>query len=314
MKISVINPYTYGRIIDLYNSIIPRDDVALEEELIDDIYRVLTKQEQMVIHDDHWAGFIILFQKGEKVTVNPWVFGGMPITAKSKVLLKSELLTQAIDYCKTHGIKKIISVQNRNALKDHNLFIDNGFTYDYDYCDMELKLTDINLSSPEAHGSRLSPKTKILNINDAKLIDLKQLYHMAFQASDAWFYKDQTADEKRAFFDFLGYAEALDEPGSICVYHEEQLIGFTFVIGTDEPDVKHFSCMCVSPDFRGKGFGRIMLDEIIVELKKQHVKKIALGTEAQMQAFALYQSRGFKVTGTSSYYHMLLTDYEEGFS
>jgi len=306
LEISKINEETYGQIMETYASVCPEFVANLEAVAVEEIYRVLTKKSQIVIHDSLWNGFLILFQKDERATINPWIFSGIPVTAEANVELKNELLRTTLQYCKSNGIKSLISVQNHNTLKDHNLFVDSGFIYDYDYCDMELELNKVDLDARIRHQKTLSTHTEIKNINDTSLAEIKQVYHQSFQASDAKFYQEQTMEEKVDFFNFLGYFKALDEPCSICVYDDDQLVGFTFLIESDEDDSRHISCMCVSPEYFGRGFGALMLDDIIINLKKQQVKKIILGTETQMKAFKLYQSRGFMVTGTSSYYHMFI--------
>lgn len=62
--------------------------------------------------------------------------------------------------------------------------------------------------------------------------------------------------------------------------------------------------MAVSPDFRGQGLGRELLDQVSENLRKAGATKIVLQVEAtNAVAINLYESSGFKKTGKLKDYY-----------
>ena len=71
-------------------------------------------------------------------------------------------------------------------------------------------------------------------------------------------------------------------------------MGFAYVLPDSERNC-YISCMCVHPDFQGRGLGKMILQIIQKRAAAQGNKTITLGTEMGMRAFQLYKKYGFVV-------------------
>ena len=68
--------------------------------------------------------------------------------------------------------------------------------------------------------------------------------------------------------------------------------------GRDEQGVGHIGAMWVDPVLRGNGIGARLFDTAVGFLRSRGCARIELSvTETNVQAIALYQSRGFALTG-----------------
>lgn len=83
----------------------------------------------------------------------------------------------------------------------------------------------------------------------------------------------------------------------------DQCIGFTTIkyINSDTIRVGLFG---VLSEFQGRGFGKQMLNNLILSLKKKSIKKILIATQGKnVNAQNLYESIGFKRIKTESLYY-----------
>ena len=126
-------------------------------------------------------------------------------------------------------------------------------------------------------------------------------YVAAFAAGDALFFFDQDEQERRSFFEYLGLDEAREEPASLILRHQEQLVGFTYVLPYGESN-RHISCMCVHPEWQGQDLGKLMLRRVMRQVAAGGQETITLGTETGMRAYHLYRKQGFQVTGGRTVY------------
>lgn len=75
-------------------------------------------------------------------------------------------------------------------------------------------------------------------------------------------------------------------------------VGFT-TFYMEKPRVGHITLLAVNKNHRRKGFGRLLMNEAIRRLKKWGAKIITIYTSYDnLKAQQLYQSLGFKVTGS----------------
>ncbi|MHA2268083.1 MAG: GNAT family N-acetyltransferase, partial [Promethearchaeota archaeon] len=96
------------------------------------------------------------------------------------------------------------------------------------------------------------------------------------------------------YFHTLFEPDILNQEASIVIIKDDQLIGFSYVLEFEE-NSRHISCMCIHPDFQGKGLGKLLLYKMIDVISKQGAKYITLGTEIDMRAFHLYKNNGFNI-------------------
>ncbi len=138
------------------------------------------------------------------------------------------------------------------------------------------------------------PDVVIKPLADADPEEIYRCYVAAFSKGDAQFFFRQTEAEKRDFFNTLGRESAIQEDASHILMQGSRLMGFAYVLPYGEANY-HISCMCIHPDFQGRGLGKLSLKFIQKNAAKQGYKTITLGTETEMRAFKLYQKYGFVI-------------------
>jgi GNAT superfamily N-acetyltransferase len=62
--------------------------------------------------------------------------------------------------------------------------------------------------------------------------------------------------------------------------------------------------ICVTPSFAGKGYGKMMMDELITSAREKHISNISLTVDKiNLPAISLYEKLGFvKVTEKDSFF------------
>ena len=250
-----------------------------------------------VCEDFNLAGWLLLYKKNQKeVVINPGeMLGGYPIVdinAKNHEKVISSLLTGSITAIKDSEFESMELVL---PLSDEtkgicDLIVDSGFFLKLTYTDMTCELTD--LPAPTVSGNFDFKKIK-----DVQYSELYKCYTASFENGKAQFFKHQDDSEKKEYFEELYMKEYADTNLSIAITEGDKLIGFSYVLEF-EPHVKHISCMCVHPDYQGKGVGTLLMNYITLKAKKSGARMITLGTEPQMAAYQLYKNHGF-VDGAS---------------
>lgn len=315
MQISKIDQWVFLRIMDTYYQM--PQHIELDSVLYQGIESQLLASPQWVVHDNRFDGFIIVYEKHSKITLNPWIFGGLPVCKEGYELterLFDETMTyirdkhqERIDSGYSDPMTRVVMILNHNSLKHYDFMKAHQFLHDYDYCDMRLDIDDIYKN--DIPTITLSKACLIKPLKEILITEIKQLYHRCFSSSDAIFYKRQTTKEKVEFFSFLNYDLAIQSQASFGIICQGRLIAYCMTVEFERSC--NITCMCVDPEFWHTGFGSFMLKEVISRVKEMGIKFIELGTEAQMKAFKLYRKFGFHVIGTSNYYHYDLESFND---
>jgi ribosomal protein S18 acetylase RimI-like enzyme len=246
------------------------------------------------------VGFLVIYRTGiTSRELNPGrTLGGLPIINQTAEIesIGNKLITETINWAINEGVECIEMkipwyVHNdqsfyENIISNYNKF---GLKPKLRYAEMYCKLGD-----QYEHNIKIPENLTIKKIVEFKEQDLYKVYYKAFENGDAKFFKYQKEEVKLEYFQDLGFPDNLNKKASIALVHKNELIGFSFVI----PDGvnNHISCMCVSPKYQGKGFGKLLLFIIMDILKEQGSESITLGTEVEMKAFNLYHNYGFSIT------------------
>jgi len=225
--------------------------------------------------------------------------GGNPIISPTHNWneVASNLLTTAQNLAQEQGYRgievsiplnvadKVTPIQNPVIL-----YQTLGFNIKLKYVDM---VYEVNL---EEIPDLIIPKELSMNsINLVEENDILQCYLAAFESGDAKFFVYQTKTERLEYFHTLYEPDILDEEASIVLIKDNLIIGFSYVLEFEE-NSRHISCMCIHPEFQGKGLGKLLLFKIVNVVSKQGAKYITLGTETEMRAFNLYKNNGFTVS------------------
>ena len=93
-------------------------------------------------------------------------------------------------------------------------------------------------------------------------------------------------------------------PGNeLFLVHVNQSPIATITVSVEEESV-YLSAFTITPDYRGKGYGRAILEKMVGDLKVRYPKKtIRLDVDVRNEgAIKLYENTGFKVIGGYEYY------------
>jgi GNAT superfamily N-acetyltransferase len=245
------------------------------------------------------TGLLILHIKNPTVLeMNPGqLLGGYPVVTpgQDNDELASTLIDGAIALAEKEGFTKIEAAVpmevEENAYQP--LYEAHGFHIHIHYVEMIYQLAELGekeISLPEG----FVPEQLKLSSAD----DVYRCYYNAFSTGDAQFFSDQEEQERRVYFNSLGYENAINEPASVALMKDQQLIGFCFVLPYGKANC-HISCMCIDSEYRRRGLGESLLHIAMSQACQQGYRTITLGTDTRMAAYKLYRKNGFVFTGGS---------------
>jgi len=87
--------------------------------------------------------------------------------------------------------------------------------------------------------------------------------------------------------------------------HGDKVIGFN-IHGDPDSDIHRFGPYSVSSDYRGKGIGRVLLEECLMDMKRSGLDHVWFQWASGDRAPVLYRKIGFKVTGEYNTYKKAL--------
>ncbi len=249
------------------------------------------------------VGWMILVKQDEvSFTMNPWGMHPFVVPDCDRWKVSASLVKHAIEWTESEGLTTIQfyaqhSWEKNDRVQDtfSELYGIQGLTARTVSVDMKRSLTDSELPSSECpEGYQLVRTSKFDNDT------LYSCYHDALAKEGLALFVQQSEEERRAYFDDLASME-LDSKTSLAIEREGQLIGFTFVIPYGEEN-QHLNCVCVRPEFGGKGLGRFLLNAVESVAQKQGSKTMTLYTDQGIRAFDLYIKSGWEVTETYTQY------------
>lgn len=304
LKRDIITEALFARMIEVYNRYEVTPDAKLNIDSCWYIEKILVESNSLVIYDQQWRGFLIVFFGEHTVYLNPWFFGGKPIGERHYI---QEYLTDYLKaaqeiFEKTSFEKLLLLADTENTIQiEGSLIRESGLIYQYDYATMVLEIAGNNLKEFPKRQNLWIQRATLEDINQPLKKELVDIFHESFGNGDARFYCNLTAEEKDNFFEELGYNQAIENGYSKALYYDQNLIGFSLVYEQGEDDLQ-ISCMCIKPEYIHKGLGKLLLEYIIREAYNHKIYAIHLGTETTMSAYKLYQHYGFKTTKLLSFY------------
>ncbi|MDD4903641.1 MAG: GNAT family N-acetyltransferase [Candidatus Bipolaricaulis sp.] len=109
----------------------------------------------------------------------------------------------------------------------------------------------------------------------------------------------QTTNERRAYFDSL-LDDTLSHPGSLALFEDDRLLGFTLATAWDET-AAHLAWIGIAPEHRRRGNGRRLLCGAMAACRESGIERMSLYTDVSLPAKSIYQRVGFQSAGTLTY-------------
>ena len=224
--------------------------------------------------------------------------GGHPVIDKGYNAdeILSRLLKAAKDTAIKQGFSSIEIMVPWDLAAPKEIHAEYIAKYSSDKFEFKLKYVEMicNLELIDIPYADLKNGFSVKRVSEIDTEEIYRCYLNAFSGGDARFFRYQGEQEKREYFDSLSEPDVLCEDSSIALMLNNQIIGFSYVLKFEEEN-HHISCMCVLPEFQGKGLGKYLLFYIMNKASDDNVKTISLGTETDMKAYKLYERYGFDV-------------------
>ena len=206
------------------------------------------------------------------------------------------LVKKCIIYADQRNFKEItvtFAIDNEN---DHNLF-ENYLTI---YKNLNFKISDeIQFMNLDLTVNNQFSIIKDLHLQLLPLVEVDEydigecLYESFKDSKDRFFFKglsknDVISDFKRRIAPLCSI-----NTSSIVLKDDNNIIGFGLV--KDREFDTHLDLLCTHPDYRNKGYSKIIMKHIISSLKEHVITSLTLGVDPiNSAALSLYKKLGFK--------------------
>ncbi len=201
----------------------------------------------------------------------------------------STLLAAARETCAVHGVQRLVFVVERDSPSGQGFVASVGAQYDFSEYEMVLDTFHDRMTFDERLNYRKA------NDNDLDLLVSIMMDSFGDPEESVrprveWLLRDTHA---RLYVATFGEASLGCKEPVGCLRLDESKDG----IG-----IYGFG---VRPEYRGRGYGRQMLEETIRELRQHSQKQITLEVDTDNEnAFGLYRSVGFTTRTTYDYYNL----------
>lgn len=249
---------------------------------------------------------VVLLSTGESTwKINPDVLGGHPFIAPGmdRDPISECLLREIIEYANGQhaGSLELIAIRRPEEcgdLANHDCYVRHGFEHELSYVEM---VYPVESNVPEPLEFPQGYERRPINAMTAE--ELYPVYHEAFERGEARFFFLQGEEERRDYYETLGWDEARTLDASHMICQGDEPVAFSLVLPFSLRSY-HISCMCVHPEHQRIRLGEAMLVHILRKAVDEGIPLISLGTEPEMRACQLYKKYGFEIRGGSSHYRL----------
>jgi ribosomal protein S18 acetylase RimI-like enzyme len=155
----------------------------------------------------------------------------------------------------------------------------------------------MNVDLPVEVGNlEISEGIALAQIQFAETEALYQCHHAAYLQGDAQYYFQVDDDERKDDFNRVYSETVRAHPASLVLTSGDQVIGYVMLFA--EGDFTEVMSLAVHPEFRRKGYGRLLMMECLKRAgENEHKLMHLIVDEKNLGARKLYQGCGFKVSG-----------------
>ncbi|WP_223192671.1 GNAT family N-acetyltransferase [Paenibacillus sedimenti] len=203
----------------------------------------------------------------------------------------NRLVQTAKAECRRRTVPKLIFINERGSASGKAFLTNLGARYSFSEYVMELQEQEAGILPVSGDEVRLRPAVR----DDLELLVKLNTSGFAMPEEDAREYVIQTLDgeKERTWIAELG--EDRLPVGKIGAMIEADNRGLIYGF-------------CISPEYRGQGIGRTVLQQTVIDLKERyqvHQIKLEVAVENE-KALGLYQSCGFRTQNANDYYELLI--------
>lgn len=195
------------------------------------------------------------------------------------------LIQEAVQECRQRKVPKIIFIVHNRSESGKRLMKALDVPYSFSEYWMEYQ--------PESQGIAVS---KEITLHKATVADVETLVQLNVSGFS------MTEEDSRGYVTSAMNSQTDDT--YIASLNGEPIAKISIQLEGGNGFIFGF---CVAPEFRGRGYGRQILQQTIDRLLLQKPSRIALEVAVEnMNALTLYESCGFQQTGANDYYELIL--------
>ncbi|MHA1938640.1 MAG: GNAT family N-acetyltransferase, partial [Candidatus Thorarchaeota archaeon] len=129
----------------------------------------------------------------------------------------------------------------------------------------------------------------------APIKSLYDCWYASFQSGQDRSFSARTQEQNRAHFEEMFYKEDYDTRASVALKKNEHVVGFALVKKTHGENNGHIWELGVHPDFKRRGYAKLMLAVVRDRLLQEDMKTISLNYDTSNEpAMNLYRSYNFE--------------------
>ena len=247
---------------------------------------------------------VIHFDDENTIEMNPWFLGGHPIIHPESSLaqLDSEMIMKAKEYAESIGVARVNIHFMKGQSQLPTLYESLGMT-------LFEEVTHLRADLPELEHITVAPpeQVNIIRLEEAPMDKLYDCWYASFESGQDRSFFTRTQEQNRTHFEEMFDMDDYDTRASIALMDNQQVVGFALVKQTHGERNGHIWELGVHPDFKRKGYAKLMLAVVRARLLQDEMRTISLNYDTSNEpAMRLYRSYNFEEIWTQMGYTWIL--------
>jgi len=207
----------------------------------------------------------------------------------------SLLIKKCIIYAEQRNFKEIsvsFSIDNDNQQILCEDYLTRYKNMNFEISD-ERQFMNLNLSVNYQFSIIKSLHLQLLPLTEVNEYNIAECLYKSFKQSKDRTFQGLSNNEVNSFFKRRIDPLSSINTSSIVLKDDNEVIGFGLV--KDRGFDVHLDLLCIHPDYRNKGYSKIIMEHIIASLKDQKIASLTVGVDPlNSTALLLYKKLGFK--------------------
>ncbi|MHA2003777.1 MAG: GNAT family N-acetyltransferase [Candidatus Thorarchaeota archaeon] len=246
----------------------------------------------------------IHFDEQNAIEMNPWFLDGHPIVdlELGEAELDSRMIQSVKEYAESiHALRVNVHFMKEGS-PQARLYEELGMTLFEEVTHLRAGLSELEIISAAPLN-----EVDIVPLYETPRESLYDCWYASFQSGQDRSFFARTQEQNRAHFEEMFDKEDNDTRASIALMMSEQIIGFALVKKTHGENNGHIWELGVHPDFKRRGYARLMLGVVRDRLLQEDMKTVSLNYDTSNEpAMKLYRSYNFEAGWTQIGYTWIL--------
>ncbi|MFX1270856.1 MAG: GNAT family N-acetyltransferase [Promethearchaeota archaeon] len=218
---------------------------------------------------------VIHFDDKKTIEMNPWFLGGHPLVYHKIGVPKlgSSMIQRIKEYAESINTVRV----NVHFMKDDSplprMYEELGMTLFEEVTHLRATLSDLE-TIPVS-----SSEVDIIPLHDVPMKNLYACWYASFQSGQDRSFFTRTEEQNRTHFEEMFDMDDYDNRASIALMNSEQVVGFALVKQTHGENNGHIWELGVHPDFKRRGYAKLMLTAVKDRLLEEGKETISLNCD-----------------------------------